>query len=331
MCLGCLVATTFLCHPGPVIDADFEAQMAKIKETWRRGDYEEAQRLAQHALELARSEGHPFDLIQALHEAGQATLRLGQFDNARKNFTEELELSRVSKTTDPNRMATALADLAEASNARWDYQDGLKTLQESEPLCDQGSSEGPVLAARIHRDQGEAEIGLGEFEKAEGPIQAALEGFKSVGDYQEILATQSDLAELKLSLRKMDEAEALFKSVLEQRKASLGEEHPETATSQALLGYYHYVRGNYAAAEPLFLTAINTLTTVLGADNPAVLWATNYEGMLKIRTGQYIEAQSILQKVLEGGLKSSVLFRTLVNYSFRLRDLCVLPVLNSVS
>jgi CHAT domain-containing protein len=277
--------------------------MAKVKETWRRGDYEEAQRLAQHALELARSEGHPFDLIQASHEAGQATLRLGQFDNARKNFTEELELSRVSKTTDPNRMATALADLAEASNARWDYEDGLKTLQEGEPLCDQGSSEGPVLAARIQRDQGEAEIGLGEFEKAEGPIQAALEGFKSEGDYEEILATQSDLAELKLSLRKMDEAEALFKSVLEQRKASLGEKHPETATSQALLGYYHYVRGNYAAAEPLFLTAIDTLTTVLGADHPAVLWATNYEGMLKIRTGQYVEAQSILQKVLDVRLK----------------------------
>ena len=293
----------FLSESGPAIDPDFRTQMAKIIETARGGDYVEAERLSKHALELQRGAGRPVELIEALHAAGQATLRLGQFENARKNFTEELELSRASKATDPAWMATAWTDLGELSVATWDYEDALNALKQAESLCDQRSSEGRLLTNRIRRDQAEAEIGQGEFEKAEGPIQAALEGFKNEGDSEEILATQSDLAELNLSLRKLDEAEALFRSVLEQRKASLGEKHPETARSQVLLGYYYYVRGNYAAAEPLFLTAIETLTTALGADNPKALWADNYEGMLMIRTGRFAEAQSILQRVLDGRLK----------------------------
>lgn len=303
--LGVFLTVALLSQPAHATEegTDLEAQITKIKATWRRGDYIEAQRVSQQTLEQARTKADPGELIKALHEAGQAAFRLGQFDAARKSFEEEVELSRANKATEANHRALALVDLGELSIGRWDYQEAQKTLQEAQSLCDRQSNAGRLLAARILRDQGEADIGLGEFEKAEGPIQAALEGFKSTGDSEEILATQSDLGELRLSVRKMDEAEALFKSVLEQRKASLGEKHPESARSQTLLGYYHYVRGNYAAAEPLFLTAIDTLITVLGPDHPAVLWASNYEGMLKIRTGQFAEAQSILQKVLEGRLK----------------------------
>jgi CHAT domain-containing protein/Tfp pilus assembly protein PilF len=301
---GVLIAAV-LCQPGHAIPdiGNLEAQITKTEETWRRGDYVEAQRLAQQALEFARTKANPAGLIRALHEAGQAALRLGQFDSARKNFMEELEISRSSKATDPNRMASALADLAEVSIETWDFQDAQKTLQEGQALCDQRNDEGRSLSIRILRDQGEAELGLGEYEKAEGPIQAALKALASGGDSPEILTTRTTLAELKLDLRQMNEAEALFTNVLEQRRATLGPKHPETAASEAWLGYYHYVRGDSAAAEPLFLSAMDTLTGDLGAEHPLVSWVENFEGMLKVRTGQFPEAQQILQKVLDGRLK----------------------------
>ncbi|MBV8100468.1 MAG: tetratricopeptide repeat protein, partial [Verrucomicrobia bacterium] len=282
---------------------NLEDQPSKIEEAWRRGDYIEAQRLAEKALEFTRTGGDLTELIMALHQAGQAALRLGQFDSTRRDFTEELELSRSKKAVDPHEVASALADLGELSIETWDYVDAIKTLEEGRVLCDKRGKEGRALNARILRDRGEAEIELGEFEKAEAPIQEALETFISDGNPQEILTTQSNLADLKLSLRKMKEAEELFTNVLEQRRATLGARHPETARSQAALGYCHYVQGDYASAEPLFLSALDILKTNLGPENPAVLWVANYEGMLKIRTGQYAEAQQILQKVLDERLK----------------------------
>jgi CHAT domain-containing protein len=284
--------------------ANLQDQLIKTEEAWRRGDYIEAQRLAEKALEFARTKADVTELIKALHQAGQAALRLGQFVNSRRDFTEELELSRGRKTVDPDQVASALADLGELSIETWDYLDALKTLEEGRAFCDQRDKEGRVLNARILRDQGESDVELGEFEKAEAPIQEALKIFTSDGDPQEILTTQSKLADLKLSLRKMKEAEELFTSVLEQRRATLGAKHPETARSQAALGYCHYVQGDYASAEPLFLSALDILKTSLGSENPVVLWVANYEGMLKIRTGQYAEAQQILQNVLDERLKT---------------------------
>ncbi|HTD15730.1 MAG TPA: CHAT domain-containing tetratricopeptide repeat protein [Chthoniobacterales bacterium] len=283
---------------------NLEDQPSKIEEAWQRGDYIGAQRLAEKGLEFTRTRGDLTELIGALNQAGQAALRLGQFDSARRDFTEELELSRSRKTVDPHEVASALADLGELSIETWDYLDAIKTLEEGRVLCDQRDKKGRALNARILRDQGEAEIELGEFEKAETPIQEALQTFTNDGNSQEILTTQSNLADLKLSLRKMKEAEELFTNVLERRMATLGAKHPETARSQAALGYCHYVQGDYASAEPLFLSALDILKTNLGPENPTVLWVANYEGMLKIRTGQYAEAQQILQKVLDERLKT---------------------------
>ncbi len=283
--------------------ADLEAQLAKAKEAGQRGDYVEAERLAQQALGFARTKADPDALIAALHESGQAALGLGQFESARKDFDEELEVNRRNQSANPIGEATALDDLAELSNATWDYEEALKTLGKSQALCDQKSGDGRVLNARILQDRGEAEIGIGEFEKAEEPIQAALKTFTSEGAQRETLTTQDELARSELLVRKMVDAKALFTSVLEQRKALLGEKHPDTAESQASLGYYHYVEGDYAAAEPLFLSAMETLRTGLGPESPLFLLVANYEAMLKIRTGQFAEAQQILQKILDARLK----------------------------
>ena len=143
---------------------------------------------------FARTKADPDALIAALHESGQAALGLGQFESARKDFDEELEVNRRNQSANPIGEATALDDLAELSNATWDYEEALKTLGKSQALCDQKSDDGRVLNARILQDRGEAEIGIGEFEKAEEPIQTALKTFTSEGDQRETLTTQDELA-----------------------------------------------------------------------------------------------------------------------------------------
>lgn len=169
----------------------------------------------------ARTKADPDALIAALHESGQAALGLGKFESARKDFDEELEVNRRNQSANPIGEATALDDLAELSNATWDYEEALKTLGKSQALCDQKSGDGRVLNARILQDRGEAEIGIGEFEKAEEPIQAALKTFTSEGAQRETLATEDELARSELLVRKMVDAKALFTSVLEQRKSIL--------------------------------------------------------------------------------------------------------------
>jgi CHAT domain-containing protein/Tfp pilus assembly protein PilF len=67
-----------------------------------------------------------------------------------------------------------------------------------------------------------------------------------------------------------DEAIARGEQALALREAVLGGSHPEVASSLELLGSHHQLRGNPAAAEPLWLRALAIQEAVLGQNHPDI-------------------------------------------------------------
>lgn len=78
----------------------------------------------------------------------------------------------------------------------------------------------------------------------------------------------SDLAGVLRDRRCLDEAETLYRRVLAQRLAALGEGHPDTAVILSNLAGVLAKRGRPSEAEPLYRRALAIDEAALGADHP---------------------------------------------------------------
>ena len=94
------------------------------------------------------------------------------------------------------------------------------------------------------------------------------------------------------------EAEPLCRKALDIRKAVLGENHPDTATSYNNLGMLYHYLSYYEKAEPLFQKAIAIGEMALGKDHPSLHTEYSNLALLYRRLGRYDKAESLLQKVL---------------------------------
>jgi serine/threonine protein kinase len=102
-----------------------------------------------------------------------------------------------------------------------------------------------------------------------------------------------------MSLGKYKEAEPHLKRALELRRSQLGEEHPDTLSSMAHLGWLYSVQGRYKEGELLLVKALETQRRVLGEEHPDTLWSMHNLGMLYTDQGRYKEAEPLLVKALE--------------------------------
>jgi len=73
------------------------------------------------------------------------------------------------------------------------------------------------------------------------------------------------------------EAGRLYEQLLAVRRESLGEEHPDVATSYNNLAYLYNSQGRYQDAEPLYIKALELRQRLLGEEHPDV--ATSYNDL----------------------------------------------------
>ena len=96
----------------------------------------------------------------------------------------------------------------------------------------------------------------------------------------------NNLAALYYSQGKYEEAEALFRQVLEKRKKLLRKEHPSVANSIYWLAFLYHKQGQYSEAEPLYIEALAIYEKVLGENHPNTRQLRgNYQSLLEERRG----------------------------------------------
>ena len=95
------------------------------------------------------------------------------------------------------------------------------------------------------------------------------------------------------------QAEPWFVQCVSVAKATMGEEHPDVATSLNNLAGFYYSQGRYSEAEPLYVEALELKQDLLGDNHPDVAASLNNLAALYDAQGRDREAQPLYVKALE--------------------------------
>ncbi|MEM9087455.1 MAG: FxSxx-COOH system tetratricopeptide repeat protein [Cyanobacteria bacterium P01_F01_bin.53] len=101
-----------------------------------------------------------------------------------------------------------------------------------------------------------------------------------------------------------DEVEPLYLQGIEIGKRSLGEDHPDVATSLANLASFYQEQGRYNEAEQLCLQGIEIDKRSLGEEHPDVAMSLDNLANLYRRQGRYNDAEPLFLQALELGKRS---------------------------
>ncbi|MEM7351734.1 MAG: serine/threonine-protein kinase [Acidobacteriota bacterium] len=120
-----------------------------------------------------------------------------------------------------------------------------------------------------------------------------------LGDQPEVLATLLDtlgVAYQKIGL--YEPAGAHLQEALELRQQSVGDRHPETATSWAHLGRLALEQANHDRAEKLLQRALELYDQLLDPDDPRVAEGLNDLGRLRYQQGRFEAAEDLHRQTL---------------------------------
>ncbi len=95
-----------------------------------------------------------------------------------------------------------------------------------------------------------------------------------------------------------DEAKALHERALALKRATLGEDHLDVATSLNNLAAVHQSMGAWAEAKPLHERALAIREQALGADHPDVAMSLSNLGIVADATGAYATARALHERAL---------------------------------
>lgn len=122
-----------------------------------------------------------------------------------------------------------------------------------------------------------------------------------------------------------DEGLHLIMQALTMREATLGPDHPDTATSLTLLGLTYQFQGAFVAARPLLERALAIHERTLGPDHAETATACNNLGYLLMHLDDHAGACAYLRRALLlrrriFGLRDARTARTLSNLGYVLRQ-----------
>ena len=98
---------------------------------------------------------------------------------------------------------------------------------------------------------------------------------------------------------KLEEAEPLYRQVLEARRRFLGPEHPQTLIATHNLAWVLQGRGKLEEAEPLCRQVLEARRRVLGPEHPDTLMTMNNLALVLLDRRKPAEAEPILRQLLQ--------------------------------
>jgi tetratricopeptide (TPR) repeat protein len=119
-----------------------------------------------------------------------------------------------------------------------------------------------------------------------------------------MLTSMGNLALVYRDQGKHAQAEELFNQVLESRRRTLGEEHPDTLGSRYQVAELYFMQGKYTQAEELCKKTLGTMRRVLGDGNRNTLMSWHLLGGIQIGQHKYAEAESTLRDALAADEKA---------------------------
>ncbi|CAL9471559.1 hypothetical protein SUDANB95_02830 [Actinosynnema sp. ALI-1.44] len=250
----------------------FDVYHRRAQDMGRRGEPDEAIRIAEEACDFARRTWGQDDahfahglhtLMIALADAGrvQEALRLAPLAVrlAHEHFADQADLANVLNTV--AYLHKAIGDLDEA-----------KVLYLSAAELSSRSAESRGEAAVTLNNLAQVEAERGDLDQAEPLFRRVLDLVDPADDSHGLYATAlGNLAVVHERRGDLDGAERLHREALDHRRALVGDDHPNYATALNNLGQLYKEQGRFADAEPLLRRAADINERKLGTRHPHTL------------------------------------------------------------
>jgi tetratricopeptide (TPR) repeat protein len=120
------------------------------------------------------------------------------------------------------------------------------------------------------------------------------------GTNLEVIRVNSQIAKYLSSRGRYDEAETMYKEVLEASEKQLGTDHPDTLTAMNNLARAYASQGRYDDAESLHKQALDGREKRLGAAHPDKLRSMNDLALVYSSRGRHDGAEEQLKQALQG-------------------------------
>lgn len=173
----------------------------------------------------------------------------------------------------------------------------VQALDAGEGIVERDFAEDPLVAAEILFTMGATHFRLGNIDRAERNLVAAVERYRKVfgDDSEEYLSVRFDLAGVYLNTGKFTSAEGIYLDILERRRRSLGPAHVDTARVESNLGWLYVRMGRMEDAEPLLKHALEVNRRELGEQHEETLTAMSNLAMLYMETGRLEDAEPMMR------------------------------------
>lgn len=279
-------------------EADASISLASLLQ--RTGHLDEADPVARHALDLARSVHGIESQPAAAAASNLATLLLdrGKPAGAEPLLIEALQiLDRLHGAEHPDssrvalNLATCRKELGRFAEAEALYRRSLASFEH------RLGTEHPQTAI-AHNDLGVVLLELGRIGEAEAKFERATAiADRSLGRTHPVTGIlRSNLAEATHLLGRLAQAEALFEEAIEVEKAGFGAQHPAVAESLRGLGMVVADSGRLEEAERLLQESLTMRQSLAGAENPDYARSLADLGRLYRFQGRIEDAASALTR-----------------------------------
>jgi len=159
----------------------------------------------------------------------------------------------------------------------------------------------PEVQGQLLQTMGQVYINLGEYTKAEGLLERALELQKNVnGEYSaETASIHNELGGLHQKAQQIQQAEPHYAKALDIRKEVLGTNHLDYAETLSDLGALMRLKGNTDSAETLYNKALSIRRRNLDPNHPDIANSLNNLGVLEKTKGNLEMARKYYQEALQ--------------------------------
>ncbi len=158
----------------------------------------------------------------------------------------------------------------------------------------------PELKARVQRTLGKTFTALGDYERAEEMLEAALTSqLRLMGaEHLETLDTKLCLADIRLRQGQFQLAEDLARAVISERRKIMGIDDPIVLYATTLCAHAIYRADRIIEAESMLRVNLKNQIRILGADHQDTLYSQHQLANLLRRRDQLQDAERIYREVL---------------------------------
>jgi len=286
-------------------DADLLCQAAVA--LMQAGEFDEAEPLVEHAMEVCREELPADDETWApvLHARAALLLVRGEaLDEAHQAAGHSRDIWSKALGADHRFVAASRNNQAAIYLIQGRHSGALELYNWARESWTKNLGETHPYVATSLENLAQLEIAFGAYEEARKLLQRALEirdaavGEAALPANHPILAlSYNPLARLAVTMGRYKTAEPMAFQARQTADKALGPEHPLVGAAADTLGALYTAQARYTRAEPAYLRALAIYEKCWGAEHPVVAGTLAGLTDLYLRQKQYPKVEEVLDRM----------------------------------